>query len=839
MSFTFTVDEHRGISNLGRWAGYRDAPGTGSVYNPYALVQGIFGHGALSSAADIDVFGLGRLLPGTYNFVYQAFAWDSSSSLASNASARLAVLDASGTEVGQTSQTGSLIFTLTQPGHFSLQISALGFASQYRAGYAFSGAVPDAPAKGALGFMGSLVEGQLVQASYSFSDDNGSTQALPKLQWYRIDPATPSTWTAISGATQNSYRPAASDVGKQLAYRLDFHDDLGYRQQLSSGLSAAPVMAAAAPYDPTPPAAPRWMASAAWRYTVNPQVTLSTSQGLIALELLPNAAPVTVDNWLAYVNSGFLDGLLYHRVIAGFVVQAGGFDANLQQQTPSYSPIVLESNNGLSNVRGSLAMARTNIADSATSQFYINLVDNRALDRSSAESPGYAVFGKVVSGMEVVDRIGALATGTLNGLRDVPLTETQIYEARQTVTGMAWTRQPLILVSGIETGASWDYSLDSGQTWQLGTANSISLPESIYTAGAIRIRQRDAAGQFSKSDALVNHTLVVDMTAPSLQSQRPWIDLLPDRAVGRIELTFDETLTWGTGGLRLLNAQDQQVARFDASTADAILNGPVMTLTSPALQPGASYRLQADGQALTDLAGNPLSGQSLGLDISLPTVLSGRVYGWKTHTLLEGVGLTLQTMLAPSPQPVQTGNQGQFLAVMPPTPFELQASMGVSATDITRGITVDDALAALKIAMGANPNPDGAPVSPFQFIAADVNGDGRVTSGDARAIFKMAQGHADAPAARWLFVDEAQDFTHPSRGDFTTTRTSVLWDDSIAIDPAQNATHNLVAVFLGDVDGSWSAPSGATDVNVLPPDYFQTLANQTGISLTQWGVWPV
>lgn len=839
MTYTVIVDEYRGLSNLGRWAGYRDAPGLWSAFNPYALVQGVYGYGALGNDADIDLYRLGRLSPGNYSLVYQAFGWDTSSALPFSALARLDVLDANGALVGQGSPTGSLNFTLSQPGDYALQITALGAASQYRVGYAFVAASPDVPAKGVLGFSGPLVEGQLLQSSYSFSDDNGSAGAQPTFQWYRINPATPSAWTLIRGATQSTYRLSASDVGQQLAYRLEFHDDAGYRQMLSSSLSATAVTAATAPYDNTPPVAPRWMASSSWRYTLNPRVMLSTSQGQIELELLPHAAPVTVDNWLAYVNSGFLDGLLYHRVIAGFMVQAGGFDANLLQQNPSYAPIVLESGNGLSNLRGTLAMARTSVADSATSQFFINLVDNLFLNPTGPASPGYAVFGKVVSGMDAVDRIGALATGTLNGLSDVPLTETQIFQARQTVPGMAWTRQPQIAVSGIEPGASWHFSLDGGQNWQIGTANSFSLTEGSYPAQTIRIRQRDAAGLLNKSDAVINHALVVDMTAPTLQSQRPRVDTLQGQAVGHVELTFSETVVWGTGALNLLNAQGLPVARFDATSTSAVIHGAVMTLTSPALQPGESYRLQPDGQPLMDPAGNPLSDQALALELSLPTVLSGRVYAWKTHALLESVGLTLPTTAPQTPQPIQTDQQGQFMAVMPSAPFDLLVSLSVTARDTADIITEADALTALKIATGSLRNPDGAPISPYQFMAADINGDGRVTSGDARAILKMAQGHADAPPARWLFVDEAQDFWRDADQAWTTTRQDLGWQQQLPVDPVQNATRNLVAVLLGDVDGSWQALAGNPDLDALAPGYFQSLAQQTGAPVSQWGVWPV
>lgn len=142
-------------------------------------------------------------------------------------------------------------------------------------------------------------------------------------------------------------------------------------------------------------------------------VTLETSLGKIVLELYPDKAPATVANFLSYVESGFYDGLVFHRVIDGFMIQGGGFTSDGNQK-PTGSPIKLESDNGLKNVRGSVAMARTNEPDSATSQFFINVVDNQPLDYAPGNL-GYAVFGKVVSGMEVVDKIKSVKTTTKHG----------------------------------------------------------------------------------------------------------------------------------------------------------------------------------------------------------------------------------------------------------------------------------------------------------------------------------------------------------------------------------------------------------------------------------------
>ncbi|MGA8278752.1 MAG: peptidylprolyl isomerase [Rhodanobacteraceae bacterium] len=154
-----------------------------------------------------------------------------------------------------------------------------------------------------------------------------------------------------------------------------------------------------------------------------------TSLGDITVELYPDKAPKTVDNFLGYVKSGFYDGTVFHRVIANFMIQGGGFTKTLRQK-PTRAPIVNESNNGLSNLVGTLAMARTADPNSASAQFFINTVDNKRLDYISATNPGYCVFGKVVSGMDVVKKIDAAPTGAQGPFRsDVPTTPIVIEKA--------------------------------------------------------------------------------------------------------------------------------------------------------------------------------------------------------------------------------------------------------------------------------------------------------------------------------------------------------------------------------------------------------------------------
>jgi peptidyl-prolyl cis-trans isomerase A (cyclophilin A) len=150
-----------------------------------------------------------------------------------------------------------------------------------------------------------------------------------------------------------------------------------------------------------------------------PVVLMETSMGSIKIELDPQKAPVSVKNFLDYVKSGFYNGTIFHRVIPNFMIQGGGFTAELQQK-PTKAPIKNEADNGLKNDRGTIAMARTAIPDSATAQFFINLVNNDSLNRPSPDGFGYAVFGKVTEGMNVVDKIAKVQTGMKMGMGDVP-----------------------------------------------------------------------------------------------------------------------------------------------------------------------------------------------------------------------------------------------------------------------------------------------------------------------------------------------------------------------------------------------------------------------------------
>ncbi len=163
---------------------------------------------------------------------------------------------------------------------------------------------------------------------------------------------------------------------------------------------------------------------------VNPSVVINTSMGKIVVKLNSEKAPRSTENFMKYVEKKHYDNTIFHRVIKDFMIQGGGFTADMKQKE-TLAPIDIESNNELFNKRGTIAMARTNDPNSATSQFYINTVNNSMLDYKSSTDPGYTVFGEVTSGLDVVDKIRAVKTGNKSGMDDVPVDVVTINSIRK------------------------------------------------------------------------------------------------------------------------------------------------------------------------------------------------------------------------------------------------------------------------------------------------------------------------------------------------------------------------------------------------------------------------
>ena len=422
------------------------------------------------------------------------------------------------------------------------------------------------------------------------------------------DAATSSNLT-INGSTL-TINPTA-DLAYSTGYKVELASgsvkDLAGNSYV--GTTTYNFTTVAAP-DLTPPVAPKLITSAGFNFLIDPQVTMQTTLGTVVFELNPEQAPVTVANMLAYVNSAFYDNTLFHRVIPGFMVQGGGLTTGLASKPPTYSAIALESNNGLSNLRGSIAMARTSVADSATTQFFVNQVDNIFLDYSSAASPGYAVFGKVMSGLSVIDSIAQVATTTVGPYANVPITDITITSLRQTLAGSSITNVSTLTVSDLEAGAQWLYSLDGAVTWTAGTGNSFTVPAGNYAAGVIQVKQIDIAGNVSTSNGMLTSALVVDTTVPTVITFSPADEASGIAIASDIVLTFNEAIARGTGNIVLKNAADTIIATYDAATSSNLtISGSTLTINPTAdLGYSTGYKVEFAAGSVKDIAGNSYAG---------------------------------------------------------------------------------------------------------------------------------------------------------------------------------------------------------------------------------------
>jgi len=364
--------------------------------------------------------------------------------------------------------------------------------------------------------------------------------------------------------------------------------------------------------DTVAPVAPKLETDSSFKFSIDPQITLQTTLGDVVLELYPEQSPITVANMLAYANAGFYDGTLFHRVIPSFMVQGGGLNPGLAYKQPIYDALPLESNNGLSNVRGTIAMARTNVPNSATTQFFVNQVDNTFLNYSSTASPGYAVFGRVVSGLAVIDSIVQVPTGTVGAYSNVPVANVTITSLKQTTAGSGITNTGRVTVSSLESGAQWSYSLDGGSTWTLGNGSSLALPEGSYAANAIQVRQTDAAGNLSISTGRLTSAMVVDSTPPRVSSFNP-VDEATGVAIGaNIVVTLNEAIQLGTGNIVLKTSAGLVVATYDAAnSANLGISGSTLTINPTAdLSYSTGYKVEFAAGSIKDIAGNNYAGVS-------------------------------------------------------------------------------------------------------------------------------------------------------------------------------------------------------------------------------------
>ena len=570
----------------------------------------------------------------------------------------------------------------------------------------------------------------------------------------------------------------------------------------------------------SPPAAPKIESSRSFTFTVSPQVKFNTTLGEFTVQLFPQAAPIAVANFLAYVNQDYYNGTLFHRVISGFMVQGGGLTANLLPKSAWYPAIELESDNGLKNLLGTMAMARTSVPDSATTEFFINTEDNSFLDYSlERRIDGYAVFGAVTANFSVVESIEAVETRTIsyvnaNGVvvfqrENVPVSNVLITDASQILMGSAVSNDGVLRLSGLDVTGGWSYSFDAGMTWFAGAGASIDLPEGLYEAGDIRARQTTADGEVSSVDGLFTYRLIVDETAPTLIQSGGLNGVRNLLIDSNLQLTFSEAIQRGDGDIVLSTVDGVTIARFTPDSPSVVTSGETLIIDPPAnLDHGASYRLLFEPDAIRDAAGNPFLDPS---DQAFSTRSSGLSYDvtaafhhWRSDQpkSLQGVALTIDDREAESDlngrvvlSDLLDQNDGEDDGI-----FELIPVFPRVMDKEEAGITLSDVITALKLFLGLS--LPAAYASPYTHVAADLDGNGRVELSDVISLLKVFLGLpvVGSQALEWVFIESPEGTSDLSVESVLTQAGA----DPIEHDFLLKPHVDLVGVLRCDVDGSWA-----------------------------------
>lgn len=690
---------------------------------------------------------------------------------------------------------------------------------------------------GRVSLSGTVAAGSTLTASQNLADLDGMP-AASAINWQWKANGSP-----IAGANASSYTLSAADLGKSITATASYTDLRGTAESVTS--------AAAGMVD-------------SLIYPTLPRVWLRTNYGDILLELEAQKAPVTVANFVRYVTDGFYANTVFHRIISGFMAQGGGYTITSNQYTPkpaTYAAIDLEktSTTGLSNLTGTIAMARTNLPKSATSEFFINFNDNLFLD--AAQQPdgnGYAVFGRTVDGMATLGQLSQIPVAN-NGAGEIslPTVATVVYGAyydaaapagQVLITGSAAQGQTLVASNNlVDPDGSLSvlfYQWKANGVAIAGATGSSFTPGQAQVGKAITVA---AIYQDGKS-ALGYVASSATATVANLNDQPTGEVTISGATEQGRTLTASHTLadldgipTSGTNAIRYQWFADG--VAIDAATGSSLKLSAA--LAGKSLSVSASY---------TDNAGSAQSVSSQATPPVLSAAITGDVYHWKSHALMSGVMVALQApgsaADAPALAVARSGIDGawavdglDFDAL-----YALSAARTANASECAVAITSADALAALKLVAGRTVNADadgpGAlaplPASPYQLIAADVNLDGQVTAQDAQDILAMAVGKAGARAPVWRFIDESQPLWNGAAGSSSVTATAV--PQSFARPQAQagaSGSHHWVAVLGGDVDGSWtpvdSGTVSAAGFDQLKPDYFRALGLEGG-ALAQWGL---
>ena len=704
---------------------------------------------------------------------------------------------------------------------------------------------------GRITISGSPVLDATLTATNGLRDEDGIPAAgsagAPGWQWY-------ADGQAIAGANSASFKVLAAYAGKSITAGISYTDLRGTTESVISAPAGSDAVA-------TAPTLPR--------------VFMRTNYGDILIEIESGKAPISASNFLGYVDNGFYDGSVVHRVLTGSVIQGGGYQLSQDSTTGQYSyaaktptgaAIALErtATTGLSNVAGTIAMARTGSPDTATSQFFFNLRDNSPYYDSSkaADGNGYAVFGRVIDGTAALAAINQIPLGTFGALANAPqypvlvrfaFSDMHPPSGQVLITGAAEQGQTLYasntLVDSDGGIASISYQWRAnGLPISGATSDSLTLTQALVgksiSVEAVYLDGLNASYKFTQNGYVASSPSAAVADIDDLPTGRVLIDGRAE--LGRV-LTASHTLADLDNGA---SAPAVTAVRWQwYAGSDPIAGATGSTLKLDAALAGQSISVKA---AYTDAANRSYEIASASTEAVRTAAIEGHAYHWRSHALMDGVMVDASTAQDSGSvgSPVFRGQStvdGQW--TIDGLDFDrlvhLSASRTVGAGEAARAITAADALAAMKLALGRPPNSsiDGAalPVSPYQLIAADVDHDGKVTVGDALAILRAASGASDAMAPAWRFVAETESLWSPGSGSLYTREAVAGGPASVEALAAQDTPVNWVGVLIGDVDGSWrpgnAEPAPDQSFDVLSADYFRALGLAPD-ALAQFGISP-
>ena len=640
--------------------------------------------------------------------------------------------------------------------------------------------VNDAPT-GSVSITGTATQGQTLTASHTLADVDGL--GTVSYQWK-------SGGVNISGATGSTYTLTQSEVGKAITVVASYTDGGNTSESLSSSATSSVGNVNDAP-----------TGSVTISGTARQGQTLTASNSLVDLDGIPaSGAGVISYQWNA-------DGVGIFGAKGMNYTLTQGQIGKVISVTASYTDLQGTAETVTSSTTGPVAGIVDRVNEAPT---------------GSVTIAGLPIVGTTLIASNTLtdaDGLGAVSYQWKSGGERISGATGRTYQLKLTDVG-----KTISVVASYTDGLGQVEMVNSGATNTVSNTGIGNLEGQVYDWKSHALLSGVGVKLTQKSSVAGTVTPLFELKGLALNAQGD--------AAAELWVNFKEA----SGSLDL-------TLQFDKTISVSFVENTSALPTGWSLIPGGDAgSLTLGGMGLTDASGSVKLGV---VNFDLPTGVSAAQIKLVDGSVGSSNLMPYAVSLGGAGLNTTTGADGKYgLEMLDAGVYQMDVSKALTTSETGSAINSADALAALKIAVGRNPNadPDGdgpltaPPVSPYQFIAADANQDGKITSADALAILKMAVKRSDAPAREWLFVNENQDFWNEVTSSFTTTRSKVEWDKELQVSSPLTTQQNVVAVLKGDVNGSWTPPAGAQDLDITSPAYFADLASKMGVPANQWAV---